>query len=157
MNSRKIRFQWIALLLGIIFSIHAAAQTHPFTEDSLKNIEKRNQGSPWLLIVWATDCPPCFLELELIAEIKRESPDLPIELISMDSKANEKQVQRILDRNNLDSWFYTGSNVSRLQFIIDPEWRGELPRNYFYQADGERHPQSGALTKDAITHWFKQA
>ncbi|MGY8814879.1 MAG: hypothetical protein ACKVHQ_09190 [Gammaproteobacteria bacterium] len=45
-------------------------------------------------------------------------------------------------------------NIERLRYSIDPDWFGELPRNYFYDANSSRIGFSGKLTEDILLEWL---
>jgi hypothetical protein len=51
-----------------------------------------------------------------------------------------------------DAWLFGNEPQQRLQYAIDPDWMGEMPRTYFYRADGERRGVSGVLKPE---EWVK--
>jgi len=136
----------------------ALAEVLPFSHSTMDSIEKRNQGSPWLLVIWSTDCPPCYEELDTLARLKKQRQDrLRIELVSSDPDTVSGDVKRVLKTyqlDHLDTWQYTEANRARIQHSIDEKWRGELPRSYFYKPDGSRCGISGLLSEAVITAWF---
>ena len=146
----------IAIFIASL-SMPALAELNRFEIDSLKAIEADNMGEPWLLVIWSTDCPPCYLELDMISKLKALDSDLKIVIISSDAPENRESVLRVMHSLNLDkveSWHYAASNVAALQYSIDPLWRGEIPRSYFYQLDGERCAVSGILKEKKVVSWL---
>jgi len=153
---RSLKTPVLMLALTLLFPVLVLAEIHH--ADSLDTIEQRNTGVPWLLVIWSTDCPPCHIELELLSGLqKRQGEKLRVEFFSFDALRNEDDVLRIANSHQLDTWFSTEPNRQKLQMMIDSNWRGELPRSYWYQADGSRCAQSGVLSKQAVIAWFEKA
>ncbi|MGE4630656.1 MAG: hypothetical protein AAEC86_09460 [Pseudohongiellaceae bacterium] len=44
--------------------------------------------------------------------------------------------------------------AERLRFSIDPNWYGELPRSYFFDAKHNMSSHSGIMTKALLPGWF---
>jgi hypothetical protein len=54
----------------------------------------------------------------------------------------------------VESWIFANDNHQQLRYAVDPRWYGELPRGYFYAADGSRRAHSGGLTRPQIEAWL---
>jgi hypothetical protein len=48
-------------------------------------------------------------------------------------------------------WAVGDAPAEQLRYLIDPQWRGELPRSYWFDADGRRiAAHSGLITPQTI-------
>ncbi len=147
------------LLFLLLLPGLAAAGFHPFSSESLDEITAAREGRPFLLLLWSVDCPPCLKELEEISRLyPRFAPD-GLVLISTDSTDYADDAQQILTRYGLadaENWRFAGSFPERLRYRIDPNWYGELPRAYFYNARHERIGKSGTLSRELLQQFIEQ-
>jgi len=145
----------IALLY--CFSINAHADIKPFTFDSLNEIENSYPDTPFLLILWSTDCPPCLKEFALLENLKKEYDQFNLVLINTDGLSEQTVAKKILLEFSLehsDNWIFSESNLEKLRYHIDIDWAGELPRAYFYYPSQPRSVVSGLLTKEMLETWL---
>jgi len=153
-NSRFIVFALLTMLLPAV----AMAKHQAFTADSLRQIEQQYAGEPFLLVIWEINCFPCREELALLGKLRQAHPDMKVSLLATDNISQIDEIAAILEANQLagiDSWIFADPNIERLRYNIDPEWFGELPRNYFYDADSSRFGFSGKLTEDVLNEWLQ--
>jgi hypothetical protein len=152
------------LLLSILFatsllaSTTASADHKAFRADSLKQIEQQYAGQSFLLVLWEISCFPCHEEMVLLGELKQAHPDANVVLISTDNISKQKEISAMLESHGLediDSWLFADPNIEKLRYSIDPEWFGELPRNYIYDTDSSRIGISGKLTRELLDEWLK--
>ncbi|MDQ3267968.1 MAG: hypothetical protein M3P47_04480 [Pseudomonadota bacterium] len=54
-----------------------------------------------------------------------------------------------------ESWIFADSFVERLRYEVDTQWYGELPRTYFYDAQGYFSALSGKLVYAKIEQWIR--
>ncbi|HIG40227.1 MAG: TlpA family protein disulfide reductase [bacterium] len=157
MNS-LVRPKLFLILFWSLFVLPANADLQSFHSASLDALEKQNLTQAWLLVLWSVDCPPCQKELDMLGKLTAQSgADLAVELVSTDAVDLTNEVSRALKRHQLDemrTWQYAARNKTRIQYSIDEQWRGEMPRSYFYQPNGLRCPVSGTLNKDTVLAWF---
>lgn len=153
------------LLLVFVFSIvlgaHANADNiNNFGTDSFAQLKQNFEGQGFVVSLWSIDCLPCRVELDMLAEIKRQDPEFPLLLISTDPISKREEAVYILEEyglDKIDSWMFADAFVERLRFSIDPNWFGELPRSYFYTDDHRVMGHSGILTRDALNLLFPAA
>jgi len=148
----------VIALLTILWSAAAMAKQQPFTVDSLGQIEQQYAGEPFLLVIWEINCFPCREELALLGKLRQSHPDMRVSLVATDNISQMDEIISLLEANQLtgiDSWVFADPNIERLRYSIDPEWFGELPRNYFYDADSSRFGFSGKLTEDVLNEWLQ--
>jgi thiol-disulfide isomerase/thioredoxin len=159
--SMTARSSKLVAILG--FSLWAGlCQANPgglqrFEAGSLADILATHQGQPLLLVLWSIDCPPCVKELDLLATMQDENPELNLVLISTDELEAADEVRAVLKKRGLkgaESWIFSGANAQQLRYEIDPTWYGEIPRSYFYDPEHERIAVSGALEPDQIKAWL---
>ncbi|MFT6123590.1 MAG: thiol-disulfide isomerase/thioredoxin [Oleiphilaceae bacterium] len=134
-----------------------SASLKPFTKHSLGQITADRQGQAFIMVLWSIDCPPCLKELEYFQALKAHFTKTNIVFISTDSPDDGASIQQILVDNELqtlDSWIFSDSLPERLRYKIDPNWYGELPRTYFYEADHTRRAHSGMLTHVELKQWL---
>ena len=135
----------------------AVAELRPFSEESLKEITDARNGRPFLLVLWSIDCPPCLKELKHIGQLYSQFAPGSLVLVSTDSADYADEAQQVLAHNELtdaESWLFAGNFPERLRYRIDPNWYGELPRAYFYDAKHERVGRSGTLSLELLKQFI---
>lgn len=145
-------------LLGLATALLAATtavagELRVFDVGSMRAIEQEHAGAPFIVAVWATDCPPCRRELALLSSFSAEHPDVPVVLIATDPPDNAETVARILESFALpaaEAWHFGDAGAERLRYTIDPDWRGEMPRSYLYDGDGNRLGVSGPISEQLL-------
>jgi len=145
-------------LLGLATALLAATtavagELKVFDAGSMRAIEQEHAGAPFIVAVWATDCPPCRRELALLSSFSAEHPDVPVVLIATDPPDNAETVARILESFALpaaEAWHFGDAGAERLRYTIDPDWRGEMPRSYLYDGDGNRLGVSGPIAEQLL-------
>jgi thiol-disulfide isomerase/thioredoxin len=145
-------------LLGLATALLAATtavagELRVFDVGSMRAIEQEHAGAPFIVAVWATDCPPCRRELALLSNFSADHPDVPVVLIATDPPDNAETVARILESFALpaaEAWYFGDAGAERLRYTIDPDWRGEMPRSYLYDGDGNRLGVSGPISEQLL-------
>ena len=122
-----------------------------FVGDSYQQIIDANKGKPFMLAIWSITCPSCIKDMIVLNAVHKAHPDLKIVMLSTDDIAETAEAQKILTSNQLgdiEHWIYADQNTQKLQYSIDQQWYGELPRSYFFDKTGQRDAISGALSKE---------
>lgn len=149
----------LAVCLGVLVSLgwsavlQANANIKPFAAESLKTIESSRKGEAFILLLWSIECPPCLKELKLLKELKGLGLDKHLLLVSTDDQDYQTEIEAFVSSESLqeyEHWLFNGDLPERLRYNIDPEWYGELPRAYIYDASGQRVAHSGMLTKSML-------
>lgn len=145
------------VLLPLIFLgcgiAHATDMTIKFFErDSLKSIEAAHGTQPYWLVLWDLDCVYCVQSMKNLAAVQKKNPSLHIVTIATDTMDESDAIATRLAEIGLRSQAYAFGNASpeALRFSIDPSWRGENPRAYFYSGTGKRRVVSGVLVEQTI-------
>lgn len=147
----------VALLLLCSAASHAATQ--PFVRGSLQQIVQAHRGHAFILGVWSLSCSPCRDELAMLGKLVRKHPALRLVLVSTDAPGDRAEIASVLKSNRLataESWVYAESNSERLRYEIDRDWYGELPRSYFFDAQGRAQGMSGKLDMNEIERWVRE-
>ena len=147
----------LAVLLALTASA-AAADMKPFVRGSWAVLRAGHQGRPLVVHFWGLTCGPCLVELPHWASLQRERPDLNLVLVGADPVPEEPaDLARFLDKMGLsaaESWAFADRFVDRLQYEIDPRWRGELPRTMLIAADGKVTTITGVSEPADIRAWL---
>jgi len=133
------------------------AAEHEFSRHSLAEIERQHQGQAFLLLLWSADCPPCRQELALIARLRNTGYKFNLVLLATDPPVLRNELTHILQQHQLhneNNWFFSHEPPERLRYQVDPQWFGELPRSYFYDAQHQRMGISGKLQQEMIKAWI---
>ena len=55
-----------------------------------------------------------------------------------------------------EQYQYAELDEDRSRYSIDPNWYGELPRTYFYDATHQISPLSGKISNSFLNAWLKK-
>src|SRR5579863_5723478 len=157
----------LAVLLGVTFAISfMSSQVRPQTSqkapasrssqtakspaakelqiidlDGYRKLVADHRGKPLLITFWATWCEPCRDEFPLINELaKQYAPQgLVVIGVNKDDDAELNLVQRFIARNQpvFPSVRQKPRHEDEFNDGVDPRWRGVMPANFFYTADGQ--------------------
>src|SRR5690606_25114683 len=114
---------------------------------------------PFVLALWSIYCAPCRKEMAYWNEFRHKYPDVPIVLVSTDTPDEWANVRRFLtqfDPGPVEKWAFADEYVERVRYSVDPKWRGELPRAYFYDAKHVAVAHTGLLDPAWLNDWFKR-
>ena len=149
----------LALLAALCaLTAPAAAQTLAFGAASLENIRAQYAGRPFILALWsANGCTYCAKELVMLGELVKQHPDLPVVFVSTDGPEFAPQMEAMLASHGLagkPSWVFDDEIPERPRRAIDPQWRGEVPRTYLYDARHAREAVPGLLGEARLRAWM---
>lgn len=139
---------FLLLLLLSSFAVHAATNLRDFVPGSYQQILAQQANKPFVFIIWSITCPSCIKDMELISALHKKTPELKIIMLAADDLSAKDQIQTILSKHDLDrleNWVYADDNTQKLGYEIDPQWYGELPRTYFFDAKQQRTGVSGVI------------
>jgi thiol-disulfide isomerase/thioredoxin len=135
-------------------SVHAAGPVRPLEADSFRKIVAAHEGKPFVVVVWALDCDYCEPSFKSLAQAQRRRK-LPVVAIATD-RAGDADAVRYIDKKlaaaglDAERWAFGGAPAEQLRYAIDPKWRGEMPRSYWFDGRGAVKAHSGVITKDLI-------
>ncbi len=134
-----------------------AAALRPFDSGSFQALVAAHAGKAFGVVLWSLDCAPCLREFEVLRDLRKAGRQLPLVLVGTDSPDRGDEAAQLLRRLGLDTletWTFGGADAQRLRYEIDPRWYGEMPRTYFYAADGSRNAHSGGLSREDLRVWL---
>lgn len=139
----------------IFMTFVSAAQAEPpplksFTVGSYQQILTGHAKQPFMLVIWSLTCPSCVKDMALLNQLHQSRPEIKIVMLATDDVSEAAQVQELLVKNSLtavENWIYAEDNTQKLNYEIDPQWYGEQPRTYFFDAEHQRTGVSGVITK----------
>lgn len=145
--------RWLAVGLLALALPAGAQELKPFTPESLAQITASRAGKPFVLAFWSLTCAHCQQEL---ADFGRR-PTANLVLVSTNTPAERDAIRATLARHGLESveaWVFADAFGERLRHAVDRGWYGELPRSYFYAADGSRHAVTGRSEATLVERWL---
>jgi thiol-disulfide isomerase/thioredoxin len=148
-----------ALLLACAAGTATAGELRPFTAASLTTIKTQYAGRPFVLTLWSLSCSHCARELQLLGQLARDRQALPLVIVSTDTPNDAADIHAALRRfglAHLDTWVFADAVPERLRRVIDPAWRGELPRSYLFDATHRGTAHSGMLDMARLKNWLDE-
>lgn len=161
MKRSEISMKWIlALLLCFSAACASAAQeAKPFVRGSYQSIVSARAGKPFIIGFWSLTCTNCRDDLAMFGKLLKKYRDLDLVLVATDTPEQNQELAHTLQSYRLErteSWVFADSFVERLRYEVDPQWYGELPRTYFYDAQGHAVAVSGKLEHAQIERWIRE-
>jgi thiol-disulfide isomerase/thioredoxin len=122
----------------------AAIKVSEVAEEGLKAVrdESAKAGRVLLVNFWATWCTPCREEFPDLVRLREQYPDerLDLVLISLDDPTEiSTTVPEFLAQmkaGRMPSYLLNARDQDAAINLFDPEWRGELPATFVYDAAG---------------------
>ena len=107
-----------------------------------------------IVMVWSLDCVYCEPNMQALAKLQRAHPQhIRLVTVATDSVAQRARIADRLEAAGMQDYparAYTEPSPARINFLIDPNWGGELPRTIVIRADGSRTAISGELTEKQL-------
>lgn len=112
-----------------------AVQTHP---------------QPTAIVLWSYDCPHCKKNMQQLAQLARQYPQLAI--ISIAAEPASAALLQRLQSTGLPGrrYAYGSESPDALAYAIDPDWHGELPRTIVFDGKGGKTAFSGVEAPSKI-------
>jgi hypothetical protein len=158
----KIRILLAALpaLAMLATAASAAPVIYPFGADGMARIGESQAGHPYVLMVWSLDCGYCHASIASLAAAQRQQ-GLGVVTLATDSASAAGNAEAIRATvaplaPQAGAWAFGSLPPEQLRYAIDPKWHGELPRSYWYDAQGRQiAAHSGLITPELIAR-FRQ-
>lgn len=121
-----------------------------FEPDSLARIVEAERGHPFWLVLWGLDCPYCIRSMRHLAARQKIDANLRVITVATDDMEQAGALLQHLQETGIQgpAWVFGEASAQALRFSIDPAWRGEKPRAYYYDARGQRKAFSGVIDPD---------
>jgi thiol-disulfide isomerase/thioredoxin len=138
-----------------VAAVYAEEKIRSFEPDSLHRIIAAQKGKPFVVMVWSLDCDYCQASFNALADAKRNSK-LGVVTIATD-RVDDTEAARLIRKKlgasglHANAWAFGAAPPEQLRYAIDPKWRGEMPRSYWFDARGEAVAHSGVITAEVVT------
>jgi thiol-disulfide isomerase/thioredoxin len=132
----------------------ATEKIRAFEPESFRQIIAGERGKPFVVMVWSLDCDYCQASFQALARAKQKK-GLDVITIATD-RADDAETSRLirkkLETSGLASniWAFGSAPAEQLRYAIDPKWRGEMPRSYWFNTRGEAVAHSGLISEQTI-------
>ncbi|HEU4653151.1 MAG TPA: hypothetical protein VFS47_04150 [Steroidobacteraceae bacterium] len=129
------------------------SEVRPFDLSTLGRITQVQRGHSFWLVLWDLDCPYCMKSLANIAKAQERDPTMRVITVATDSADQAAAIKERLSQLGVRSDVYAFGNAApeALRYAIDPNWMGEKPRAYLYDASGARTTFTGVLREEQLT------
>lgn len=128
----------------------AAANIQSFQLDSFDLIKKHHAGKSFVVMVWSLDCAYCLDSFRALEQVRQKwkVDVVTIATDRVDDTETATLIGKKLRAGGLQSqaWAYGDVPADQLKYRIDSKWRGELPRSYWFDAQGKSVAHSGVIT-----------
>jgi hypothetical protein len=97
--------------------------------------------------------------MRVLKQLKENFPQLAIHVVSTDLPDQQAQVLTFLSRYDpgpVVRWQFSDAFIERVRYSVDPNWRGELPRTYLFNAQHVAQAVSGTMRYAQLAQWAKQ-
>lgn len=142
-----------SLLALLAFATPALAQqptVQPLAAADIPALLKPPAHGTRIIAIWALDCAYCEANMQSLASAVRAQPGrYELVTVATDHYALHAQVAARLAAMHMDGYparAYAEASPQRLNFLVNPQWGGEVPRTEVIHADGKRAGASGELT-----------
>lgn len=108
-----------------------------------------------IIALWSLDCAYCEANMQALAKLQHAHPhDIELVTVATDSITQSATIEARLKSAHMDGYpsrAYAEASPEHIDFLIDPDWGGEMPRTEIIRANGSREGISGALTKTQLS------
>lgn len=147
--------------LALLASLAAAADMpiRSFETDSFSSIAASGRGKPQVVMVWSLDCSYCEPSFAALRQAQRRGVKVvTIATDPVDDPDATTQIRRKLAKSGLqaETWAFGSAPAEQLRHAIDPAWRGEMPRSYWFDGSGKMRAYSGMITVERVASMLGQ-
>ncbi|MES3021063.1 MAG: hypothetical protein V4857_05700 [Pseudomonadota bacterium] len=148
-------------LLAASAAATAEATIRQFDADSLAPLRETQKGKPFVLVLWSLDCPFCEASLRTLSKKMRSNKNLRVVTLGTDplsDPASAALMQQRLAALGLthNAWAFGPQPVEQLRYAVDQAWHGELPRSYWFGADGVGVAKSGLISAGTVDRFLSR-
>lgn len=150
---------WCLMIVANAASATTSASIKPFVATSMQDILSARQGKPFILGVWSLSCTHCRDDIALLSSMSQRHPELDLVFIAADSPDEAEAAAQTINRFpfvKMEHWIFADDFIEKLQYNIDKQWHGELPRTYFYNASHQMRAFSGKLDATETERWIRE-
>lgn len=150
---------FVAAVLAAAVHVSAAgagtvAQIQSFGPESFRQIVESQKQKAFVVLVWSLDCDYCQQSFQALADAKKRYGLNVITIATdpADDAESARLVAKKLAASGLpgNAWAFGPWASEQLRYSIDPKWRGELPRSYWFRNNGKPVAHSGVITPETV-------
>lgn len=159
MKLPRIRSGVLICLALLAAQAQADSRLLPFDARSPAALRQANAGRPFVLVFWSVHCAPCFAEMAQWRAYRKQFPGIPIIQVATEPLDESNAILSVLDRYDAGTTghlAFADDYAEKIRHAVDPKWRGETPRVYFYDRDHKRVARSGAMDAEWTSRWLEQ-
>jgi len=154
----RIYLIWRTALENVV-TIALPAPARPsvaaFGADGMQRIAASHAGKPYVVLVWSLDCVYCHASIKNLA-----ASGMGVVTVAVESAGDGAAREAIVDATsalgaNAERWAFGDLPAEQLRFRIDPKWRGELPRSYWFDAAGHQVAVHSGLIKPEMIAQYR--
>jgi hypothetical protein len=151
---------WLAVALMLISFPGAASELLSFERGGWEELRRTHNGWPTVVHFWGLTCGPCLVELPEWGRFVRSTSGADFVMVAADPVPEEpEQLSATLAKAGLsqvESWRFADRFTERLEYEIDPNWRGELPLTILLGRDGSIRSVLGTADFTDLRAWIEQ-
>ncbi len=141
----------VLLALAVATPVFAHnARVRPLTPAQIPALLAPPKHGERIIMLWALECVYCEPNMRELAKLQRaHARRVELVLVSTDSITARAAIAARLAAMHMQGYparAYAEPTPTRMNFLIDPGWGGEMPRTLVIRADGSRLAISGLLT-----------
>lgn len=157
MSRRALAVVLSAVLYAGATQAMAAEAIGALAPETFRQIVAGKAGQRFVVMIWSLDCAYCAPSFAALAQAK-EQYGLDVVTIATDPADDAESaglIRRKLAVSGLgaNAWAFGAFPPEQLRYAIDPAWRGELPRSYWFGTDGKAVAHSGLISKDIVSRF----
>jgi thiol-disulfide isomerase/thioredoxin len=151
---------WLTLGLTLLAATALAAEPLPFNQGSWRELRHQHAGRPTIVHFWGLTCGPCLVELPQWGKFAQTVDGVETVMVAADPLP---QPAASLTANlakaglaKIESWSFADAFTERLEYEIDPNWRGELPFTVLIGRDGSVTSMLGTVKFADLRTWAER-
>lgn len=141
-------------------NVHAEQILQSFSPQSLQQIKAAHAGQAFVVFLWSLDCTYCQASMEALAavQVMRPLKVITVATAPAGNKENRRHIDGKLAATGLKSqrWAFGPYPEAQLRYAVDPKWRGERPRTYWFGKAGRAVAYSGVLDAATIRKYMAE-
>ena len=150
----------LAVFLILVSFSASATELLPFASGSWQELRQKHNSRPTIIHFWGLTCGPCLVELPEWGRFAQATKGAEFVMVAADPVPEEPaDLSATLAKSGLaeiESWRFADRFAQRLQFEIDPRWRGELPMTILLAPDGSARSILGSVDFAELRGWIEQ-
>lgn len=151
----------MVLAASVVFAHRAGAEERltPFDASSPAFLQQAHAGKAYVIVFWSVSCAPCLAEMPAWRARRQRHPDVPIIHVATEPIADAEIILGVLDRYDPGTTghrAFADDHAEPIRHAVDPAWRGETPKAYFFDRRHVRTVQTGTVDPAWVSQWLER-